>query len=145
MILFRRVDEHGKILFDALKAERGSDKTHFIHGGVKGDIRKDIRYQIENGSGHILVASLGTSSVGLNIKNLHNLILASPIKGQIAILQSIGRGLRKGDTKEKINVFDVVDQIEVGSYKCYSLAHGINRIKIYTKANLPFNIQTINI
>jgi superfamily II DNA or RNA helicase len=146
LILFRRVEEHGKVLYDELKSqEDGSYHTHFIHGGVNSDKRKEIKEIIEKETGHIVVASFGTSSVGWDIKNIHNIILASPLKGQIALLQSIGRGLRKGDNKETMNIYDLVDDIQIGTYSCYSLIHGRKRIEIYRKANLPFTIHSIDL
>ena len=61
----------------------------------------------------IIVASYGTFSTGINIRNLHNIVFASPSKSRIRNLQSIGRGLRKGDNKVTCNLFDIGDDFVV--------------------------------
>ena len=59
----------------------------------------------------IVIASLGTFSTGINIRNLHNIVFASPSKSQIRVLQSIGRGLRKTDDGKETTLYDIVDDI----------------------------------
>ena len=81
----------------------------------------------------IVVASLGTFSTGVNIKNLHNIIFASPSKSQIRVLQSIGRGLRKSDDGRETTLYDISDDISWKSRKNFSLIHSSERLKIYEK------------
>ena len=71
-------------------------KSFFVHGGVETEDRENVRDITERENNAIIVASYGTFSTGINIKNLHNVIFASPSKSRIRNLQSIGRVLRKG-------------------------------------------------
>ena len=83
--------------------------------------REQVRAITENESNAIIVASYGTFSTGINIKNLHNVIFASPSKSRIRNLQSIGRVLRKGDRKSKATLYDIADDISYKSRKNYTL------------------------
>ena len=92
-----------------------------------------------------IVASFGTFSTGVNIKRLHNIIFSSPSKSRIRVLQSIGRGLRKGDKKIKCNLFDVGDDLSWKSKKNYTLTHMIERIKLYNEEQFEYKIYNINL
>ena len=105
--------------------------------------REKVRAITEKESDAIIVASYGTFSTGINIKNLHNIIFASPSKSRIRNLQSIGRVLRKGDKKSKATLYDIADDIRYKSRKNYTLNHLIERIKIYNEEN--FNYDIINV
>ena len=100
LVLYARVEAHGAILYDLInnKVEEGR-KVFFIHGGVDAEEREEVRRITEEQINAIIVASYGTFSTGINIKNLHNVIFASPSKSRIRNLQSIGRVLRKAKTK----------------------------------------------
>ena len=115
----------------------------FVHGGVATEDREKVREITEKETGAIIVASYGTFSTGINIKNLHNVIFASPSKSRIRNLQSIGRVLRKGDKKTKATLYDIADDISYKSRKNYTLNHLIERIKIYNEEN--FNYDIVNI
>ena len=75
--------------------------SFFVHGGVATEDRERVREITEKENDAIIVASYGTFSTGINIRNLHNVIFASPSKSRIRNLQSIGRVLRKGNKKQK--------------------------------------------
>mgnify|MGYP000400644327 CR=1 FL=1 len=107
--------------------------------------RESIRSIVEKESNAIIVASYGTFSTGINIKNLHNVIFASPSKSRIRNLQSIGRVLRKGDNKTKATLYDIADDISYKSRKNYTLNHLIERIKIYNEENFNYEIITIQL
>ena len=93
LILYSRVATHGEVLYDIInKDER---KIFFVHGGVDVEERESVRQITEKENDAIIIASFGTFSTGINIKNLHNVIFASPNKSRIRTLQSIGRVLRK--------------------------------------------------
>ena len=102
LLLFQYVDKHGKVLHEDIsdKAQEGR-KVFFVSGSTDADTREDIRKITESETDAIIVASFGTFSTGINIRNLHNIIFASPTKSRIRNLQSIGRGLRLGDNKEQ--------------------------------------------
>ena len=105
LILYSRVETHGQVLYDLInKNKRSERKVFFIHGGVDAEERELVREITENEKNAIIVASYGTFSTGINIRNLHNIIFASPSKSRIRNLQSIGRVLRKGNNKVKANI-----------------------------------------
>ena len=144
LILFARVEAHGQPLYEMINNKKIDNRNvFFIHGGVDTEDREKVRAITEKESNAIIVASYGTFSTGINIKNLHNIIFASPSKSRIRNLQSIGRVLRKGDKKSKATLYDIADDIRYKSRKNYTLNHLIERIKIYNEEN--FNYDIINI
>ncbi len=145
LILFARVENHGRPLFDLINKSNiiESRNVFFVHGGVATEDREQIREITESENDAIIVASYGTFSTGINIKNLHNIIFASPSKSRIRNLQSIGRVLRKSDKKEKATLYDIADDISYKSRKNYTLNHLIERIKIYNEENFNYDIKNI--
>ena len=106
--------------------------------------RESIRSIVEKQKDSIIVASLGTFSTGINIKNLHNIVLATPSKSQVKVLQSIGRGLRQSDNGETTKLFDIADDFHKKGYKNFTLKHSAERIKIYTKEGFKYKIYPID-
>ena len=144
LVLFSRVEAHGAILYENInKNKRDDRKVFFIHGGVDTEERELVREITERENNAIIVASYGTFSTGINIKNLHNVIFASPNKSRIRNLQSIGRVLRKGKNKTKAILYDISDDCTYNSRKNYTLNHLIERIKIYNEENFKYEITTI--
>lgn len=145
LILFSRVDTHGRILYDLINSSTDNErKIFFVYGGVDTEQREKIREITEQENNAIIVASYGVFSTGISIKNLHNLIFASPSKSKIRNLQSIGRVLRKSNTKNKAVLYDISDDISNGSVKNYTLNHLIERVKIYNEENFNYQIHKIN-
>ncbi len=107
LILFRKID-HGNFIYDYLLANT-SKKVEYIDGQVNAEDREKIRKDMENKSGMILVASFGTFSEGISVKNLHNIIFASSYKSKIKIMQSIGRSLRLHNSKKSATLYDFSD------------------------------------
>jgi len=128
LVLFSRVESHGAILYEMInnKVNEGR-RVFFIHGGVGAEDREQ------------------TFSTGINIKNLHNVIFASPSKSRIRNLQSIGRVLRKGKDKVSAKLYDIADDFTINSRKNYTLNHFIERIKIYVSEQFNYDILTIDI
>jgi len=146
LVLFSRVATHGQILFDSINNSVDNDrKVFYVHGGIEAQEREEVRTITENESNAIIVASYGTFSTGINIKNLHNVIFASPSKSRIRNLQSIGRVLRKGDKKSKAVLYDIADDISFNSRKNYTLNHLVERIKIYNEEKFNYEIIQINL
>ena len=146
LVLYSRVETHGAILYDLINiSKRGNRKVFFVHGGVDTEERELIREITEQEKNAIIVASYGTFSTGINIKNLHNIIFASPSKSRIRNLQSIGRVLRKGTDKVKAILYDIADDCSYKSRKNYTLNHLIERIKIYNEENFNYEIITIQL
>ena len=144
LVLFSRVEGHGQPLYDLINTNKVDDRhVFFIHGGVETEERERVREITEKESNAIIVASYGTFSTGINIRNLHNVVFASPSKSRIRNLQSIGRVLRKGENKVKATLYDIADDISYKSRKNYTLNHLIERIKIYNEEN--FNYDIVNI
>ena len=145
LILYARVEKHGQPLYELINNNNIIENRNvfFIHGGVDTEDREKVRAITEQENNAIIVASYGTFSTGINIKNLHNVIFASPSKSRIRNLQSIGRVLRKGDKKTKATLYDIADDISYKSKKNYTLNHLIERIKIYNQEN--FNYDIVNI
>ena len=146
LVLFARVEKHGAILYDLINNKvKGDRKVFFIHGGVDAENREQVREITEREDDAIIVASYGTFSTGINIKKLHNVIFASPSKSRVRNLQSIGRVLRKGKDKTKAKLYDIADDLTIGSRKNYTLNHFIERIKTYVSEQFNYDITTVNI
>ena len=143
LLLFQYVEKHGKILYDMLKDQ--GVPVHFVHGGVDGEEREEIRKIVEQSPSSIIVASYGTFSTGVNIRNLHNIIFASPSKSKIRNLQSIGRGLRKSDTKETATLYDIADDLSWKTRKNFTILHFVERMKIYNEEKFEYKIYPVNL
>ena len=143
LILFQYVDKHGQMLYNMLKDE--DRHVFFVHGGVTGEERDNIRRIVENESNAIIVASYGTFSTGVNIRNLHNVIFASPSKSKIRNLQSIGRGLRKSDTKDSAVLYDIADDLSWRSKSNFTMRHLMERIKVYDEEKFDYKIYNVGI
>jgi superfamily II DNA or RNA helicase len=145
LILFARVEKHGEPLYNLINNSNiiENRRVFFVHGGIDTEDREEIRDITEKERNAIIVASYGTFSTGINIKNLHNVIFASPSKSRIRNLQSIGRVLRKGDNKTKATLYDIADDISYKSRKNYTLNHLIERIKVYNEENFNYDIVTV--
>lgn len=140
LLLFQFVDKHGQILYDMIKDN--NIPTFFVHGGVEGVERDEIRKIVDAESKSIIIASYGTFSTGINIRNLHNIIFASPSKSKIRNLQSIGRGLRKSETKDQAMLYDIADDLSWKSRKNHTIGHFVERCKIYDEEKFEYKIYT---
>lgn len=145
LILYQYVDKHGKLLYDMINKKADDRKVFFIYGKTDVDIREEIRGIVENERNAIIIASYGTFSTGVNIRNLHNIIFASPSKSRIRNLQSIGRGLRKSDTKESAVLFDIADDLRWKKHENYTLKHFSERLKIYVEEQFKFKVYKIEL
>lgn len=146
LLLFSYVDKHGKLLYDLINSHVSQNRKVFlIYGDTDTKDREEIRSITEKESNAIIIASYGTFSTGINIKNLNNVIFASPSKSRIRVLQSIGRVLRKSDNKTLACLYDIADDFSKKNRKNYTLNHLIERIKIYSQENFNYEIIPINI
>ena len=147
LILYQMVDKHGQILYDMIRETKniGNRKVFFVHGGVDANDREEIRRIMEIENNAIVVASFGTFSTGINIRNLHNIIFASPSKSRIRNLQSIGRGLRQSEGKDKAVLYDIADDLRYKKHMNFTLKHFVERVKIYTEEKFPFKIYKIGL
>jgi len=146
LVLFQLIEKHGKILHSILEEiVDSSRKIFFVYGGTDADTREKVRELVEKEKDAIICASYGVYSTGINIRNLHNIVFASPSKSRIRNLQSIGRGLRRSETKEAATLYDISDDLSYNGKKNYTLNHFIERVKIYTSEYFPYHIYTIPI
>ena len=147
LVLYQMVEKHGEVLYNMIKDTKqlGNRKVFFVHGGVDADEREEIRRIMEIENDAIVVASYGTFSTGINIRNLHNIIFASPSKSRVRSLQSIGRGLRKSDGKDRATLYDIADDLRWKKHMNFTLKHFVERTKIYNEEKFPFKIYKIGL
>lgn len=145
LVLFQYVEKHGKVLYELIKEHAGERKVFYVSGETDVTIRESVRAITEEESNAIIVASYGTFSTGINIRNLHNIIFSSPSKSRIRNLQSIGRGLRTSGTKTECKLYDIADDLTWKSKKNYTLNHMIERIKIYNDEHFNYKLVKVPI
>jgi superfamily II DNA or RNA helicase len=146
LILYSRVESHGEILYKSINSSVDDvRKVFFVHGGVDGEEREEVRLITEQEKNAIIVASYGTFSTGINIKNLHNVVFASPSKSRIRNLQSIGRVLRKSKGKNTAMLYDIADDISSDGQRNYTLNHLIERVKIYNDENFNYELSNVTL
>ena len=145
LLLYQYVEKHGDLLYDLIsKSKYAVDKKiYYIHGNIKAAEREEIRKAMETEHNVILIGSVGTVSTGTNIKNLHNIVFASPSKSRVRNLQAIGRVLRLNENKDKATLYDIADDLRYKKHINYTLLHFNERIKIYDSEK--FNYKIINV
>ena len=146
LVLFQLVEKHGKNLYEIIKEKAGDNrKVFYIFGGVEADEREAIRGITEKEKDAIIVASYGTFSTGVNIRNLHNIIFASSSKSRIRNLQSIGRGLRLGDNKTSATLYDIADDLTYKTRENFTLKHFQERVSVYTQEEFDYEIHNVSL
>jgi len=142
LCLFQLVEKHGKILNDKMK---GSENVYFVYGGTDTSEREEIRGLVEKHTKSTTIASYGTFSTGINIRNIHNIVLASPSKSKIRVLQSIGRGLRTSSNKDSVLVYDIADDISYNERRNFTLNHFTERLAIYNEEQFDYDISKVKL
>ena len=145
LVLYQMVEKHGKVLYNLIKEKANGRKVFFIHGNVETEDREEVRRIMETETNAIVVASFGTFSTGINIRNLHNIIFASPSKSRVRNLQSIGRGLRQSQGKEIATLYDIADDLRHKKHMNFTLKHFVERVKIYNDEKFSFKIYNIGL
>ena len=147
LILYQYVDKHGKILYDMISNTKniGDRKVFFVYGKTDTETREEVRRITEEENDAIIVASYGTFSTGINIRNLHNIIFASPSKSRVRNLQSIGRGLRIGDNKTEAVLYDIADDLRYKNHMNFTLKHFVERTKIYNEEKFTYKLYKIGL
>ena len=125
--------------------EKSDKQVFFVYGGVEAEEREKIRFITEKCEGAIIVASYGTFSTGINIRNLHNIVFASPSKSRIRNLQSIGRGLRLKDSDSDATLYDIADDLTHNEKENYTLSHFRERINIYNEEDFEYEIHNVEL
>lgn len=149
LILYQFVEKHGKVLYNNL-LEASDKEIYFISGKIKPKDREVIKQLIEAGKDVILVASYGCFSTGENVVNIENVIFGSPYKSRIKVLQSVGRGLRKGGGKTHMNLYDIADDAAYTTRtgrvkKNQTLDHFGERIKYYNSEKFNYKIYQVKL
>lgn len=144
LVLFNFVEKHGIPLHKKM-SQINKKESYLICGKTDIEEREQIRKIVDKGDNNVLVASYGTCSTGINIKNIHAIIFASPSKSVVRVLQSIGRGLRKSETKNKVTVFDIADDLSYLKYRNHAMRHLDERTNIYTNEEFTFKKTKIRL
>jgi superfamily II DNA or RNA helicase len=145
LILFNLVEKHGKQLYKLIEEKSRNRHVFFVHGGTDVEVREQVRAITEKQNNAIIVASYGTFSTGINIRNLHNVVFASPSKSRVRNLQSIGRGLRIGDSKTEAVLYDIADDFRTGKHINFTLRHLQERVKIYDEEKFKYKFYNIEV
>lgn len=131
------------VLVDRIKAgeglvERLGDDVVFISGAMKTKDRKDEYDEVSGADGKIIIATYGVAAVGINIPRIFNLVLIEPGKSFVRVIQSIGRGIRKAQDKDHVQIWDITSSAK------FSKRHLTERKKFYKEANYPFRVEKVN-
>jgi superfamily II DNA or RNA helicase len=132
LVLVNRIDTGKKLL------ERLPDAT-FIRGDVKLDDRKEQYDEIKTSDGKIIIATYGVAAVGINIPRIFNLVLIEPGKSFIRVIQSIGRGIRKAEDKDFVQIWDMTSTCK------YAKRHLTERKRFYREAKYPHSVTKVDI
>ncbi len=136
LILINRIDTGNKLL-KILKEKFRIDAT-FISGEVKLQDRKDEYDEVKTSDNKIIVATYGVAAVGINIPRIFNLVLIEPGKSFVRVIQSIGRGIRKAEDKDFVQIWDITSTCK------YAKRHLTERKKYYKDAKYPFTVTKVN-
>jgi superfamily II DNA or RNA helicase len=145
LVLFNYVELHGKPLYELIQKSYPNKKVFFIYGGTDAEQRENIRQIVDKEKEAILVASYGTCSTGINIRNINNIVFTSPSKSVVRVLQSIGRGLRRSESKDSVKLYDIADNLSYKKYRNHTMRHLDERIKIYTNEHFDYKLIPITI
>ena len=130
LVLVNRIDTGNKLMELLPEAV-------FVSGGMKLDDRKDEYDEIKTSHGKVIVATYGVAAVGINIPRIFNLVLIEPGKSFVRVIQSIGRGIRKAEDKDFVQIWDITSTCK------YAKRHLTERKRFYKEANYPYTITKV--
>jgi superfamily II DNA or RNA helicase len=143
--LVERVNETGNtlVLVDRVAAgqalvDRLGDRAVFVSGATKGTRRQAEYDQVATATDKIIVATYGVAAVGINIPRIFNLVMLEPGKSFTRVIQSIGRGIRKAEDKDHVEIWDVTSTCK------FSKRHLTKRKAFYREANYPFSAEKLD-
>jgi len=147
LVLFSNVkDQYGRRIYDYIRENTTDKEVFYVDGGTGIDLREDYINRMEIGENKILIASFGTFSTGISINNIHNVYFTESYKSERIIRQSVGRGMRLLEGKDRVNIIDFVDDFSLSAKsKNYLLRHGEERLKIYKEQGFPFKKYSIRL
>lgn len=117
--------------------ERLGDKAVFVSGATKGTKRDEEYAEVATATGKVIVATYGVAAVGINIPRIFNLVLVEPGKSFVRVIQSIGRGIRKAEDKDFVQIWDVTSTCK------FAKRHLTKRKQFYKEANYPFTQEKL--
>ena len=132
LVLVNRIDTGKKLL-------KSLPEATFIKGDVKLDDRKEQYDEIKTSDGKIIIATYGVAAVGINIPRIFNLVLIEPGKSFVRVIQSIGRGIRKAEDKDFVQIWDITSTCK------YAKRHLTQRKKFYKEAKYPFQVTKVDV
>ena len=146
LVLFQSVkDEYGRNIWNGIRETNASKEAFYVDGDTNEQLREEYKSRMETGENKVLIATYGTFSTGISINNLHNIFLVESYKSEVLIKQSLGRGMRKMEGKEKVNIIDFVDDFSTSGYKNYLMKHSEARIAIYKNENFDYKIFRVTL
>ena len=107
----------------------------FVNGSTKSNDRKEQYDEIATSDNRVIVATYGVAAVGINIPRIFNLVLVEPGKSFVRVIQSIGRGIRKAEDKDFVQIWDITSTCK------FAKRHLTKRKAFYTEANYPYSIK----
>jgi superfamily II DNA or RNA helicase len=119
----------GKALVEKIK------DAVFVSGGTKADDRKETYDDVATNDGMVIVATYGVAAVGINIPRIFNLVLLEPGKSFVRVIQSIGRGIRKAEDKDFVQIWDLTSTCK------FAKRHLTKRKQFYKDANYPYEVE----
>jgi superfamily II DNA or RNA helicase len=134
LILVKKID-HTETMKNIL--EKLGMNVCVVTGETKIEERNKARHDMEKSGGNVIVATVGVYSTGVSINRLHTVIFASAGKSKIQTLQSVGRGLRLHNTKDKLHLYDICENLR------FSEQHSKKRIKYYKDNNFDFVVRDV--
>ena len=149
LVLFADIkNNYGRDIYNWLR-ENTDKNIHYIDGSTEADKREYFKRRMEEDENVILVASIGTFSEGIDIKNLSNIYIVESSKSEIIIRQMLGRGMRLLKGKDKVTLFDFSDNFIYGSHqwqkKNYLMRHADERRKIYKERRFPYKLFRVKL
>jgi len=146
LVLFQSVGEgYGKRIYDMLREIQNEKEVFYVDGDTDPERRDFYKGKMEEGTNKVLVASFGTLSTGVSVKNIHNIFLTESYKSEVLIKQSLGRGMRLYEGKEKVNVIDFVDDFTWKSSANYLIKHSNERIEIYKREKFEYKVYEVTL
>ena len=140
-LMFNKID-HGKTMYEAIK-NKADCPVYYVDGQTPA-IERDRLKKLINDSEHCIVLASTVFTTGVNIKSINNIVFTHPTKSRIRVLQSIGRGLRKSDSKDKLILYDVYDVLSQGLINT-TLKHARERDKLYKEEKFPIKEYQISL
>jgi len=146
LVLFQSVkDEYGKQIWNLLREKNNEKEVFYVDGDTSEGLREEYKSRMASGNNKILIATYGTFSTGISINNLHNIFLVESYKSEVLIKQSLGRGMRQMEGKEKVNIIDFVDDFSSTKYQNYLMKHSEARIQIYKNESFEYKIYKVKL